>query len=362
MRKQLYAFTTNSLSRVLKTPTYLILFVSDQCPNNCTHCWYTKEWKSKNLKSSTLSFDELEKISLSIQSLKFLSITGGEAFLRDDIEDIADLFIQNTKLNRFDIPTSGFDADMITQKTERILQRNSTTPFRVDVSLDGLEETHNKIRHNLDAFRNAIKTIESLSNLIGKYPNFDLSVISTISQDNYSEAEQLGKYVQKILPKGEWMVNMVRGSQPKHIVSQEVITAYGQINQLISKRKENHEFSGDRNKFGKFLTAKNSLRRNIIMEISHKQRKGGGCAAGSLAGVIFNDGDVRPCETLPYSFGNIRDFNYNLAEAWNNPHAREIRKQIQQTNCICTHECFLSVSILIQPSCWFGLIKERMKV
>ncbi|MGA2296265.1 MAG: radical SAM protein [FCB group bacterium] len=361
MRKQLYTIATNSLSRVLTTPPYIILFVSDKCTNNCRHCWYSKEWKEKNLNGQPLSFDELEKISKSIPSIKFLTITGGEAFLREDIEEIIHVFLSNSRISRYDIPTSGFDSDLISQKVENILTKNNKIPFRVDVSLDGLEETHNSIRQNRNAFENAVKTIGSLRRIKARYSNFDLAIISTVSNYNNNEIKELGQLIKHILPDGEWMVNIIRGESPGLAISAETASAYRMANDIIHNRIKQKEFTGDRAYgFGKWITAKNALRRELITEIIESKRIGGGCAAGSLSGVIFNDGDVRPCEMLSSSFGNIRDFDYNLPQLWNSPKAKQIRKEIQYSQCICTHECNLSVNILLQPSCWFRLLNKRI--
>jgi MoaA/NifB/PqqE/SkfB family radical SAM enzyme len=363
MRDKLYTLATNTLSGIFRTPPYIILFVSDKCPNNCRHCWYSKDWKRENLTGKELINDEIIQISENIDSIRFLSITGGEAFLRDGIEEIVKAFYMNSNVSRFDIPTSGFDADLILQKTERILAYINGAPFRIDVSIDGTEETHNYIRQNSNAFGNAMKTIEALKTIRKRNPNLDISIITTISDDNNKEIQQVADLVEKILPDGEWMINIARGDKPWMPVTKETLNAYIHAGELIESRISSKRFSGDSgHRLGKWLTAKNKLRRQIIEDILSGKRKGGGCAAGSLAGVIFNDGDVRACETLPLSFGNIRDYGYNLKQTWNSPAAKQARKEIQYSKCICTHECFLSVSVLIQPSCWIGLARERMRI
>ncbi len=361
MRNFLNTKATNLLSGILRTPPYIILFVSDKCPNNCLHCWYTKDWKKKNITNKFLTFDEYEKLSKSISRINFLSVTGGEAFMRDDLEDIIRVFIKNSKIKRLDIPTSGFDSDLIRRKAVNILSEHRDTPFRIDVSLDGLEYTHNRIRRNSDAYLNAVKTIRILRELRKKHHQLDISLITTISRNNYLEIEDLSKLVEILLPDGEWMVNIVRGSGSEVIAGNNELESYKKANDVINLRIKNNRFVGDRgHSIGKWLTAKNSLRRDIITEISESKRKGGCCAAGSLAGVIFNDGEVRPCESLDVSFGNVRDFDYNLPELWNSHRAKQIREEIQYSNCLCTHECFLSVSILLQPSSIFRLIKKRI--
>ncbi|MCL5990751.1 MAG: radical SAM protein [Bacteroidetes bacterium] len=359
MKNFIYSKSLNTISKIKGNPFYLILFVNDKCPNNCLHCWYNNEWKRDNIVGKNLSYDELKKISESINKLEFLTLTGGEAFLRDDIEDIAEVFVKNTKTRRLDITTSGFDSELISKRIINILNKINGTPFRVDVSLDGLEETHNLIRQNKNAFRNAVSTIQSLNDIKKQYSNFDSSIITTISKYNINEVDKLSEYIDEIMPEGEWMVNIVRSNTPAPIATKDEITAYKKAHEYIDAR---HKLSpGDvGHKLGKWLTAKNSLRREIIIDTVENGKNHLNCAAGSLSGVIFNDGDVRACETLTDSLGNIKDFNYDLKKVWNNNKAKELRRKIQYTNCSCTHECYLSVSILIQPICVMKLIMKRL--
>ena len=211
MREKAYKILTNTLSKVLRTPPYLIFFVSDKCWTRCSHCWFNEEWKQCHIKSKPLSFDEIDRITDNLNKLLFLSITGGEAFLRDDILEVVDLFTKKKKAIRYQIPTSGYDTDMVVSKTERLLARNKNVPFRVDVSLDGLEETHDRIRNRKGVFTNAIKTILELNKIKNRCPYFDVGVITTISAENQNEIKGISEKVKEVHGEGEWMVNITRG-------------------------------------------------------------------------------------------------------------------------------------------------------
>ena len=362
IRKKYYTIAYDFLARVLRTPPYIILFLSDTCPNNCSHCWYNSEWKKKNLSGRMLSFEELDKISKSIKNIHFITMTGGEAFLRNDIAEIVTVFNKNTKLGRCDIPTSGFDNDMICEKAIRILESNKDMPFRIDVSIDGLDEKHDNIRQNQGLFKEACKTINSLQKIKIKYPNLDVAIITTISEYNNSEIEQLSKFIENILPEGEWMVNICRPPTKEKPIANANLEAYKFADNYIKSRIKNNRFKGDSgHKIGKILTVKNSLRRKIISDILQNKRKGGGCSGGSLIGAIMSDGEVSPCEMYDMPIGNIRDYDYNLERLWNSDNAKKMRTKIQDDLCLCTNECFWSTNILIQPSCWVGMFKELVK-
>lgn len=64
------------------------------------------------------------------------------------------------------------------------------------------------------------------------------------------------------------------------------------------------------------------------------------CYAGSLMGIIYETGDVYPCEMLEGScMGNLRDYGYKMEDIWRTNNAKEIRKRIKTKGCFCTYEC-----------------------
>lgn len=358
-----YKGITHGLSRVLKTPPYLILFVNDTCWMKCKHCWFNEDWKEKETTRPALTTDELEKLASSIDRLLFLSLTGGEAFRRDDIVYVTEMFARKTRLSRYQIPTSGYDPELIVRSAEQMLMRNRDLPFRVDVSLDGTEHTHEIIRRAKDGWKRALETIKGLNRLKERYSYFDVGVITTISHHNQGEVKEIGALVEQINPGGEWMVNITRGNPRDPRAVDVDKSAYEQAHQVIEKRIAEGRYRGHSGHFfASWLSAKNATRRKVIGTMLDGKHPGGGCAAGSLGGVIYVDGTVNPCEMLEQSLGNIRDFDYNLPALWSAPTADKVRDWIQDTRCVCTQECFLSMSLLIQPNVWPDMIKERLKL
>lgn len=359
----MYKQITNTLARVLRAPPYVILFISDQCWMRCSHCWYSEEWKEKHLTRSELSFDELEKLARSIPRLAFLSLTGGEAFRREDVVEIGKLFGRETRLARYQIPTSGFMPDLIVSRTEQLLAANPRIPFRVDVSLDGTHATHEAIRKAKGGYERALETIRALNRIKQTCAYFDVGVITTVSRQNQQEIAAIGAVVEAVHPGGEWMVNITRGD-PRDPGSIEVdVEHYWQAHEIIEARIRAGRYRGHTGHFtASWLSAKNATRRKVIRSIVEGHEPGGGCAAGSLGGVIFNDGQVGACELLERTIGNIRDYDYDLPRLWNSPAAVDLRNWIQDTKCQCTQECFLSMSLLIQPRHWPGIVRERWKL
>jgi radical SAM protein with 4Fe4S-binding SPASM domain len=328
----------------------------------CKHCWFNEDWKSSNLKNDSLTFEEIKKLSESINKTLFLSITGGEAFMRDDIEEIVKLFTRTKKVFRYEIPTSGFMTSDIVEKTIRILEDNRDIPFRVDISLDGNEEIHDKIRNLKGSFKNAVNTITELNKLKKRFSYFDVGVITTISNYNQEIIEDISVIIENIHIDGEWMVNITRGNTRDSIANNVKYENYYKAQEIIKNRITKGTYKGHSgHATARWLSAKNSVRRNVIKSILENKYKGGGCSAGSIGGVIYPDGSVFPCELLNDSFGNLRDYDFNLKRLWNSDKADKIRSKIQDTYCQCTQECFLSSNFLIQPKLWYLTVCEKFK-
>jgi radical SAM protein with 4Fe4S-binding SPASM domain len=363
MKAALYKPFTRTLARILGTPQYIILFLSDFCWMKCNHCWFNESWKKKHLSAATLSLDELSRMAEKIERILFLSLTGGEAFTRPDVVEIAQMFAKKVKLSRYQIPTSGFDPDMIVAKTELLLRSIPDIPFRVDVSLDGTEAVHERVRGVRGGYRRVLESVIGLNRLKRRFDHFDVGIITTISSYNEHEVQNISDLVARINPGGEWMVNVTRGEtrDPKSVeVDPE---NYFFAHTLIKRRIEQGLYRGHRgHASASWLSAKNATRRKLIKATLDGTYKGGGCAAGSLGAVIYSDGTVKPCEMLDRSLGNIREFNYDLRALWNSRNADAVRDWIQDTRCHCTQECFLSVSLMIQPQHWPDIVRERLRL
>lgn len=358
-----YSILTNTLAHLFRTPPYLILFVSEKCWLSCRHCWYNEAWKTGNLGGPPLSFSELERLAGSIRSISFLTLTGGEAFLRQDLVEIAKVFSKKTRLRRYQVPTSGFDPDLVMSQTERLLESMPDIPFRVDVSLDGSEATHDYIRNAPGAYRQALSTIAGLNRLKRTHRHFDVGVITTISHYNQDEVRHIGRIVEKANPNGEWMVNVTRGLPRDPSASAVDPEKYFEAHRIIDRRIRQKRYSGHSGHFlAPWLTAKNITRRKVIKSILDNCYQGGACAAGSLGGVVYTDGTVAACELLDRPFGNLRDVGCDLSRLWLSATADVIRKEIQESRCCCTQECFLSVSLLIQPRYVLDIIRERARL
>lgn len=339
-----------ALSPFFGTPRYLIVFVHDSCWMRCRHCWFHEDWKREHLRAAPLSTGEYLEVARGLERPWFLSFTGGEAFARPDIAELVVGFVRACRARRYQIPTAGYHPEMIEAAVVRMVESLPEVPFRVDVSLDGTEEVHDEIRCRPGSWRQAVRTLRALQGLQGRYPRFDVGVITTLSDRNLGVLDAWTSQLQGLHPRGEWMLNIVRGESREPQRDPGRMAAYARAEQALAARERALPAARHRgHPTALLLSAKNSVRRSLIRGMLEGGRSGGTCQAGTVAGVLYSDGSVYPCEMLEKPLGNVREYGYDLARLWRGPAAVAARSFIRDTRCQCTQECFLSVSIPFQP-------------
>ena len=124
---------------------------------------------------------------------------------------------------------------------------------------------------------------------------------------------------------------------------------YRQAAQLL-QQAERRKASG---LLEKILAERAEVERHIISQHYKGNRVMSNCQAGTLTAIIGEEGDVRPCEILDTSFGNLRDYGYSLSKVWKSNHANQHRLKIKKEKCFCTFETCVRTTMVFQPQ-WLG--------
>lgn len=316
-------------------PVYIIHFITNKCNANCQHCFYRKEL---NINKQLLSIDEIDKMTKKLGKLLYINLTGGEPFLREDITTIAQIYYKNTKPLNIVIPTNGILTDKIVSDVKKILKSCPKSRLSIRFSIDNTETLHNKIR-GVEAFKHMLTTYETLNQLNREeYKNLDLGFITTISSFNQDYLDELFEFMKHNLNGNKWHILFARNIGEKGADVQK-------YNLFVNKVDDY---------FGR------SVKDNMISKIITSNKYVIPCYAGRTSGVITEDGEIKPCEPLNFSFGNIKEFDYNFKKLWNNQKAKRFRKKVIKNKCFCSHECFVSNNVVFNLKTFTKIITESI--
>jgi len=254
-------------------PTYVLWDCSRKCMLNCIHCGATKEKYSKELTTEQIKkvIDELAEIKV-----RFFAVTGGEPLLRKDMLDI--LSYASKKGIKTGIATNGFLIDK--EMANRIKEAHISS---IQISLDGTEETHNKIRQNAESYQRAINAIRFLKEL--KIPI--VSVATTVTPMNLDEMNSLRDVLVDLNVK-LWRIGIVMpiGRAEKN----DLLLSPDQLKGLFEFVKNNRKRIEI--KIGENLPFLGSYEKKIRKEPLV-------CPLGFTACCIGVDGNIRGCPEQP---------------------------------------------------------------
>lgn len=335
-------------------PVFVTFFVTSKCNARCEHCLY---WQRLNKIKNELTLEEIEKISASMPPFPKLLLSGGEPFLRDDIDEICKVFYLNNKVKQLTIPTNGILSEVIFEKLNNILKFCKNTYIQLQLPIDGIEEIHDRVRNTPNAFNRMMETYDSVRNLENRYKNFEINFCFTFTSLNQDYIKDAYDY---IVSKGSDSFSILLVRKPvkndaildfdfekyttwnRHIM-QNFSCRNKSLSEIISLIRENHQMR---------------IIENVVKNNKFRFR----CTAGTLTAVIDEEGLVYPCEIQKVPFGSLRKENYDFKKIWGDKEADDFRKKLKRDKCRCTHESNTITNISFSPSFYFKLPIDYLRM
>lgn len=297
----------------IPTPTDMCIIVTYRCPMQCKMC---NIWKHPTQKEKEITPTEIKKLP----SVKFINITGGEPFIREDLEDIIEICFH--KSPRVVISTSGWFEDRIIKIAKRFPN------IGIRISIEGLSQKNDELRGRVGGFDKGLRTLLQLRDMGIKDIGFGITV------SNHNSADMLSLYQLSKSLKMEFATAAFHNSyyfhkEDNYITNQEDVC--NDFKTLIEwQLKEKHPKSWFRAFFNMGLI-------NYI----HDNQRLLPCEAGLVNFFVDPYGEVYPCNGLEEKFwkesmGNIiQSSSFN--EIWHSKRANKVRQQVKN----CPKHCWM---------------------
>ena len=311
------------------------------CNSQCRTCNIWKKY-NQNTKAAEneLTLEEIKSTfnSKYLRQLENIGLTGGEPFLREDFVNLCGFFIEKYPDAGIGIPTNAAEPDLIIKKLEKILDNFRPKNLSISVALDGIEETHDKLRGIHGNYENALRLIDMIKE---KLPSVDLCIDFTIIPENYKDLLEVHN-----LSKNK---NIGFGCQ------------FGQISDCYYDNSEKRlkEFKWDEGKLGETEKLIEIIRKEMknakkldpfseyyflnIIDFQRNQKRKINCYSGTHSFFLDPYGDVFPCIMLNRKIGNVKD---GFDRIWMSDEVKQIRKFIKNKKCVCWTPCEAFPSIL----------------
>ena len=289
------------------------IIVTYRCPMRCKMC---NIWDNPTKVSEEFKPELLEKLP----KVDTVNITGGEPFVREDIEDIVKILF--TKAKRIVFSTSGYYSDRIIQLARKYPQLG----FRI--SIEGLSCKNDELRGRPGGFDKGLKTLLELRRMGVKDIGFGI----TVSNNNSSDMLQLYELNRNL--KMEFATASFHNSFYFHKYDNKVTNideVCGNFDELIQRlMNEKHPKSWFRAFFNLGLINYVKGGRRMLP-----------CEAGTENFFIDPYGNVLPCNGMVEScwfdtMGNLHDVE-DFMTLWTGAKAKAVRDKVAN----CPKSCWM---------------------
>lgn len=313
---------------------YGSIIITYRCNAKCNMC---DCFKDPSKPEQELTLDIIRKLP----EMAFTNITGGEPFLRKDINEIVRELYKKT--DRIVISTNGYF-------TERILALCDEFPqIGIRISIEGLQEANDEIRGIPDGFNRGYDTLKTLVERGHKDVGFGCTVQEMNSDDLlplYKLSDELGmEFATATLHNSFYF----RKTDNKIVDRLKVAGVFEKlINELLRSKSPKKWFRAYFN--------------HGLINYIYGNKRFLPCDMGSNGFFVDPFGHVLPCNGSAerMSMGNLHEQSWD--EIWNSARAGEVRKMVKN----CEKNCWMigSVAPAMRQRIWiplFWVLRHKVK-
>ena len=315
------------------------IIVTYRCPMRCKMC---DIWNNPTRKDEEFKPELLKKLP---DNLRSINITGGEPFVRDDIEEIVEIL--RTKTKRIVFSTSGFFSDKIIA----LAKKYPDVGYRI--SIEGLSCKNDELRGRQGGFDKGLSTLLELKRMGIKDIGFGITVSNNNSEDMLNLYE-LNKNLGMEFATASFHNSFYFHKYDNKVTNKDEVCA--NFDELIQRlMKENNPKSWFRAFFNLGLINYVQGGRRMLP-----------CEAGKENFFVDPFGNVLPCNGMEEkcwfdNMGNLHDQTFD--EIWNGEKAKAVREKVAN----CPKSCWMVGSAspvmkkyMRQIAPW--VVKNRLKV
>ena len=331
-------------------PVSLVHFVTRRCNARCSFCFV--DFSGPVTSDGELTADEIDRLTHTLgPRLENVNLTGGEPFLRKDLDRIVASYYRNAGVRSVYITSNGSQPARTEALARTVAAEFPDRKLIVSLSVDSFAEEHDRIRRVKGLFGKVLETYAAMREVGREHPGVMVNVAVTVSHENHDVVADLYESlveehgivsITAVIVRDEGVYRTPRDHQEAILASYRWLTsAIGR--DLRSGRLEGYDPSTLQ---GRLMNEKNTILWDVVADTYLDPHFVSTCHAGTLFGVLDHHGDVFPCEVLDRPIGNVRDHDLDFSAVWASDAAAATASWIKDSECHCCYECAWAFNIL----------------
>jgi len=311
-----YGKWNRKLGQFRRMPAGYFFYITDICNLTCEYCWQRNDGSTPN-SSTELSLDEWIKIVDHLPRLSFVGLTGGEATVFKDLNELVEHI---KKSHSATINTNGM---LLDEKRLEVFVENELD--NISISIDGFAEHFDRAREHSGLFDKIVRNIKKLNEIKKEFkktkPTLTIKTVlldecvdeleefyefcsSELLADNinisFNKTKNHAQFDTRIL--SEWKDVVGRGEPIMYSYQNREKIVKVLLKLLLKSETNNCKVS-----LYPQMKTEVEIRKLINHDGVNVYQP---CHLPWAQTVVSPVGDVIPCLSL--SMGNLRDFDYDI--------------------------------------------------
>jgi MoaA/NifB/PqqE/SkfB family radical SAM enzyme len=322
-------------------PAALTVNVLYACNSRCRTCNIYEHH------ADVMRVAEYERIFRSLgRAPRWVTVTGGEPFLRRDLDEIVLALDRHCRPAVVNIPTNGTFPDRVEAVVDRVAAALAPRSLIINLSIDEVGRAHDELRGYDGNWELSMRTAAALKRLKNRHPNLVFGVNTVISRFNETRIRDIAARVDELEPDSYVAEVVGRRVELGTQRSDFLPSASGLLEALSFLRK--------RSRRGLTLieACVASLRAEyygVLERYAVAGREVLPCYAAITSAHIMPEGKVWACCVLGEELGDLTRVDYDFPTLWYGAQARSIRERIKREQCNCTLANQAYMNVLVDP-------------
>ena len=320
----------HATGRLQQLPINLTVSVTYSCPSRCLTC---DIWQKK---VDDLTVDEYAKTFRTLERVPiWVTISGGDQFLRADLDEIVRLIRVEIEPSIINIPMNGIITERIFDLLPKIAQHSVGSQLVLNLSVDEVGLEHDRLRGAPGNFEKIEGVARLIKDLKRTYDHVVLGVHTVISKHNVHRIPEIeadararfqpDSYIAEVAEHRVELKTTHKDITPDPADYRRAVT---HLANTIRKKRALHPV-------GRLVESLRLEYYELASRILEENRQVIECYAGWASAHLAPDGHVWGCCTRAESMGNVRDNGYDFKAIWLGETADAFRGSVKRHECAC---------------------------
>lgn len=338
-------------------PMTMSFVVTDKCNSRCATCQIGARYlDDPSIADGELTVPEYDRLASSIGRLEWVTLSGGEPFMRKDFPDLARAIAARCTPRFINVPTNATFVHATSAGVERMLDGFGDTRLILNLSIDGVGAAHDRLRGFDGNFARLGELVARLRRIDD--PRLVIGCNTVVSRFNADRARETIDWVLDELRPDSYVVEAAQVRPEYHNAADDPSAEPAAVRAAFAYAIERLR-AAERRGVARLVKA---FRTHFYQQTLERLERPSShrCFSAFATCAVMPKGDVWSNTQRAEPMGNVRDFDLDFPALWAGRQARAVRDAIRGDACECESSNVSYPNALLSPGAaarvaWYAL-------